>query len=426
MFPDPDVERIARSLDGDRDALTTLFRRQLASVYDFVARLVLEGRDAEDVTVATFVEAVERLPALREPDRFRPWLFAIAYERAATHLRTCDDDEAPPDAAETLAEEDDRRVWRAFMDLELSTRAALDLHARVRLADDGVAEVLGLDPSQVVRFLARMEIEVCAALPQLHDPLAAYADLGEVDPPADLDARIWDEVDRRRSPRSDAGGSGRRRAAVAAVVMAVSGLLAAYAAPRLAPEPRPVDAGGVVTESPATTLPAEPTPGPNAWIPVTPEPAPTTAGSTSPTPLAAGRDDEAGGVAAPTQSPTTSSLGNPPDMVDPDAPGTPRIEIERPEDGFVAVAEDRGERDGWAARVDVAARGSDPDGQRLEGRWYSNQQRGDLARTGVARFWLVLPDGCPGEPLVHTVTVEVTDPDGNVARDSVDIEVRCP
>jgi RNA polymerase sigma factor (sigma-70 family) len=79
-----DVVAAAR---GDREAFGRLYRRFARPVFlDLVARL---GRpeDAEDALQASFLAAWTGLPRLGRPDRFVPWLFRIARNKARDHAR---------------------------------------------------------------------------------------------------------------------------------------------------------------------------------------------------------------------------------------------------------------------------------------------------------------------------------------------------
>lgn len=422
-----------------------LFRRYLPAVYDFVGRLVLEGHDANEATRDTFVQAQRQLPSLREPEEFRSWLFSIAYERAARRLRSEGRrEEAIAEAAAALTDDVDRAVWTSVATFEPSTRAALDLHVRHGFDTITIATVLGVDPEHASEFITRVRQEMVAALPALDDPFRAYAELGEVEPPSDLEERLAAELEGRGT--GEERPSPLRRAVVALAILSITGLVAAYAAPRLAPDRTRLDAAGAAASEQEGDVVAEG--GPDTRSASEPDTAVTTDDGSADDDVpaedgttATGSDGSADGGTATSAGDGSDAftgedddvypedehedVGSPPRVTDPGEPGAPTVRITSPESGHVVVARDLGGGN-WAAQVSAVAEGSDPDGQRIEGRWYSNRQPQELSRTARATFWLALPDGCPGESLVHTVTVEVTDPDGHVARDSIDIEVRCP
>jgi len=78
---------LALAVRGDREAFARLYRRFSRAVFvDLMARL---GRreDAEDALQACFLAAWTNLPRLAKPDRFVPWLFRIARNKARDQMR---------------------------------------------------------------------------------------------------------------------------------------------------------------------------------------------------------------------------------------------------------------------------------------------------------------------------------------------------
>ncbi len=74
--PDPALVRAAQA--GDRPALEQLLADHLTLVYNVVGRALNGHPDVDDVVQETMLRAVQALAQLREPDRFRSWLIAIA------------------------------------------------------------------------------------------------------------------------------------------------------------------------------------------------------------------------------------------------------------------------------------------------------------------------------------------------------------
>jgi RNA polymerase sigma factor (sigma-70 family) len=60
------------------DAFSALYRAHVGAVRAAVRDNVHDPEGIADVVQDTFVRALERLPSLREPERFRPWLLSIA------------------------------------------------------------------------------------------------------------------------------------------------------------------------------------------------------------------------------------------------------------------------------------------------------------------------------------------------------------
>jgi RNA polymerase sigma factor (sigma-70 family) len=76
------VDDVRQAIEGDRQAFGRLYARYGRAVFlDLVARL-RRREDAEDALQATFVAAWRNLPRLTRPERFVPWLFRIARNKA--------------------------------------------------------------------------------------------------------------------------------------------------------------------------------------------------------------------------------------------------------------------------------------------------------------------------------------------------------
>lgn len=152
---------------GDAGATEGLFVRFGQPIHDFAARLVGDASAAEDVTQSTFLRAIERRSALRQPERIKAWLFSIAYnlardelkrrsgERAAVGAQVAADGPDPEDVA--VRHDDERLVWTAMGSLEPRQQAALDLAVRHGLSTGELGGVLGLSTAQasLVLFRAR-------------------------------------------------------------------------------------------------------------------------------------------------------------------------------------------------------------------------------------------------------------------------------
>ncbi|WP_306215065.1 sigma-70 family RNA polymerase sigma factor [Actinoplanes sp. RD1] len=84
----PDVAPLVRrARGGDAAATGELIAEHLPLVYNIVGRALAGHPDVDDVVQETMLRALRALPALREPERFRSWLVAIAYRQIQLHLR---------------------------------------------------------------------------------------------------------------------------------------------------------------------------------------------------------------------------------------------------------------------------------------------------------------------------------------------------
>jgi len=78
---------VERSKAGDRVALGQLVERFQEPIFRMVYYRVRSRMDAEDLTQEIFVKAIKNLSKLRDPERFRTWLFRMAVNRVTDFYR---------------------------------------------------------------------------------------------------------------------------------------------------------------------------------------------------------------------------------------------------------------------------------------------------------------------------------------------------
>ena len=72
-----DEELVSQTLAGDRDAFGVLVHKYQEMVFAYAFQKVRNETDAEDVMQEVFLRAYRNLYALRQPHRFRSWLYTI-------------------------------------------------------------------------------------------------------------------------------------------------------------------------------------------------------------------------------------------------------------------------------------------------------------------------------------------------------------
>jgi RNA polymerase sigma factor (sigma-70 family) len=82
-----DADLVRGSMAGDRTAFAQIYDRYADRLHDFCARMLRDHDGAADCVQEAFCVAATRLPQLREPDKLRPWLYAIARNEALARLR---------------------------------------------------------------------------------------------------------------------------------------------------------------------------------------------------------------------------------------------------------------------------------------------------------------------------------------------------
>ncbi|MCT2281571.1 sigma-70 family RNA polymerase sigma factor, partial [Micromonospora chalcea] len=202
-----DVELVTAARRGDRSALTALLAAHLPLVYNVVGRALAGHADVDDVVQEVMLRVVERLPTLREPDRFRAWLVTIAIRQVREHARrragtrqvplepyaeVPDPDTDVAGAALSEVDRDGRRrdVLAAVAWLDADDRAVLALWWREldgELTRGDVGDALGIGPSHAAVRIQRMR----GRLAQAYTVLAAWRARPRC-PDLALAARGWD------------------------------------------------------------------------------------------------------------------------------------------------------------------------------------------------------------------------------------------
>lgn len=148
-----DDAALARRLQGsDATAWADVYDRYADRLHDYCASILHDRHEAEDALHDAFVTASQRIGQLRDPERLRPWLYAIcrttALGRARRRSRVVPTDEVgvvtPAPVAPDPVEADDlqRLVWDAAEGLAPQDKAVLFLHLRHGLTGQELGEAL--------------------------------------------------------------------------------------------------------------------------------------------------------------------------------------------------------------------------------------------------------------------------------------------
>jgi RNA polymerase sigma factor (sigma-70 family) len=199
-----DAELVRAATAGDRGAFAAIYDRYADRLHDFCWSVLRDRDEAADATQDAFLVAAERLGQLRDPERLRPWLYAVARSqalrrvRARSRLAPEEDMTDLPDTAagpEQSAHQADLRdlVWSAAAGLSERDRALLDLHLRHGLEGADLGQAIGVEPGHAYVLLTRLRDQVERSLGAL-----LVARLGRDDCP-DL-SRVLADWDGRFSP----------------------------------------------------------------------------------------------------------------------------------------------------------------------------------------------------------------------------------
>lgn len=155
--PDEELARAAAS--GDRAAFAAIYDRYADRLNDFVVRMVRDSDAAADCVHEAFCTAATGLSKLRQPEKLRPWLYAVSRSQALRHIQRrkleqpADDGyldsasaEAGPDA---LAERDDlaQLIREACGGLSDRDREVIELSYRHGLDGPELGKALGVSPA---------------------------------------------------------------------------------------------------------------------------------------------------------------------------------------------------------------------------------------------------------------------------------------
>jgi RNA polymerase sigma factor (sigma-70 family) len=166
-----DAELVRAATAGDRGAFAAIYDRYADRLHDFCWSVLRDRDEAADATQDAFVVAAERLGQLRDPERLRPWLYAVArsqaFRRARARSRVAPEEEMtelpdPASGPEQAAERSDLRelVWNAAAGLSERDRALLDLHLRHGLEGAELGEAVGVEPGHAYVLLNRLRAQV--------------------------------------------------------------------------------------------------------------------------------------------------------------------------------------------------------------------------------------------------------------------------
>ena len=161
-----DGEIVAAIVAGDPAGLAAAYDNYAPGLYAYCRTLLSEPADAADAVQDTYVIAAAKLDGLREPDRLRPWLYAVARNECYRRLRARGLS-APLDAAvEVTSDEPDVElgpereelrglVVDALSGLNPSDREIIELNLRHVLDGEDLADALGVSRNHAHALASR-------------------------------------------------------------------------------------------------------------------------------------------------------------------------------------------------------------------------------------------------------------------------------
>ena len=172
-----DREIVAAIVEGDASGLSAAFDQYAQGLYAYCRSQLTEPADAADAVRDTFVIASSKVSGLRQPDRLRVWLFAVArnecHGRLPAHVSSADDEVAEMTAdigdvgAHDGRAELSAAVRAAFARLSPAEREIIELNLRHDLDGADLADALGVPRKQAQALVgrARSRFEGSLAMP---------------------------------------------------------------------------------------------------------------------------------------------------------------------------------------------------------------------------------------------------------------------
>jgi RNA polymerase sigma factor (sigma-70 family) len=162
-----DAELARAAVSGDRAALAHIYHRYSGPLHAYCVGLVRDHHGAADCVQDVFCTAASELPKLRDPEKLRPWLYAIARRTA---LRTLHEqrrepafDELPDSASIgpgphtlTVRNELAHLIATAAGGLSDRGRDVLELAYHQGLTGPDLAEALGVSHDCAKKLLQRL------------------------------------------------------------------------------------------------------------------------------------------------------------------------------------------------------------------------------------------------------------------------------
>jgi len=169
-----DSDVVAAVVAGDPDGLARAYDKYAAPLYTYCKSLLREPADAADAVQDTFLIAATRLAGLRDRDRLRPWLYAVARNECLRRIRSRTATTALEEAQDVTDENADiggdaeRAELRALMraavrGLNPADQEVVELQLRQGLDAAEIADVLGVSRNHAHALIsrARDQLEIC-------------------------------------------------------------------------------------------------------------------------------------------------------------------------------------------------------------------------------------------------------------------------
>lgn len=170
-----DATLVRAAADGDRSAFATIYDRYADRLHDFCVGMLRDREAAADCVQDTFVTASTKLNQLRDPERLRSWLYAIARSEALARIRNRRREQPSEELPEMASAEPELATLAARCELAdliddacggLSDRdrTVLELAYRQDLSGPELADALGVTNKNANNLVERLRDAIARSL----------------------------------------------------------------------------------------------------------------------------------------------------------------------------------------------------------------------------------------------------------------------
>jgi RNA polymerase sigma factor (sigma-70 family) len=173
-----DSEIVAAIVAGEPAGLAEAYDKYAAGLFGYCRSVLREPADAADAVQDTYVIAASKLAELRDPERLRPWLYAVARNECHRRLRAGSVSSALDETADVIdlsanvsdvAEQAQLRdlVQAAIIGLNAGDQEVIELTLRHEMEGPDLADALGVPSNHAHALLSRARTQLEKSLAAL-------------------------------------------------------------------------------------------------------------------------------------------------------------------------------------------------------------------------------------------------------------------
>lgn len=153
---------------GEEQAFNKFVEEYSSQIFAYALTVLRNREIAEEVTQKTMIKVVEKVHQLKDPDKFKPWLFRMTYRQCLDELKLKEnkyevimEDFLLESYGEEMKKDDNSEVWEALDELTERSRTLIVGKYIYELSETEIAEMMEI-PTGTVKsrlFTARKELK---------------------------------------------------------------------------------------------------------------------------------------------------------------------------------------------------------------------------------------------------------------------------